>query len=318
VVDSRDDVIVVGAGVIGLSTAVRLAEVGLRVRVLTIDKPTETTSARAGAIWGPFLSEDPRVTGWSYDTLKVLEEISEGTRASGVTLCEGIEASKDPGEIPGYFKDLPHARVCDVDELPPGYLWGWHYRAPVVDMPVYMAYLERRFLDSGQGSIDYSAVTSLTDIDSARIVINCTGLAAGELTGDSGMHGLFGQLVVMSNPGITEFFAEFGEHDEVTYFMPQGSQIVLGGTIEPHHDGTAPDPDAVNAIIDRCAAIAPKIRDAVRLGVRNGLRPYRRTVRLEHTVDGDRHLIHNYGHGGSGVSVSWACADEVLRIVKNI
>jgi D-amino-acid oxidase len=49
------DVVVVGAGVTGLTTAVCLAEAGLRVTVVAAAPPAETTSSVAGAIWGPHL-----------------------------------------------------------------------------------------------------------------------------------------------------------------------------------------------------------------------------------------------------------------------
>ena len=59
-------VIVVGAGVIGLSCAVRLAEGGYDVAVFARDLPLETTSAVAAAIWYPYLSApEDRVAAWS-------------------------------------------------------------------------------------------------------------------------------------------------------------------------------------------------------------------------------------------------------------
>ena len=59
-------VIVVGAGVVGLSCAVRLLEAGHRVDVVARDLPLETTSAVAAALWYPYraLPQD-RVTAWS-------------------------------------------------------------------------------------------------------------------------------------------------------------------------------------------------------------------------------------------------------------
>ena len=52
-----------------------------------------------------------------------------------------------------------------------------------------------------------------------------------------------------------------------------------------------------------------------------GLRPTRTQVRLEkQTVDCgcNRQLkvVYNYGHGGSGVSLHWGCAEEAVQLVK--
>jgi D-amino-acid oxidase len=48
-----------------------------------------------------------------------------------------------------------------------------------------------------------------------------------------------------------------------------------------------------------------------------GIRPCRKTTfRLEAKSLGSKFLVHNYGHGGAGITMSWGCADEVCRIVK--
>jgi D-amino-acid oxidase len=46
-----------------------------------------------------------------------------------------------------------------------------------------------------------------------------------------------------------------------------------------------------------------------------GLRPGRPEIRLERE-DGPIPRIHNYGHGGSGITLSWGCAEETLRLVQ--
>jgi D-amino-acid oxidase len=47
-----------------------------------------------------------------------------------------------------------------------------------------------------------------------------------------------------------------------------------------------------------------------------GLRPYReQTYRLEPEVVGSKFVVHNYGHGGAGITLSWGCAHEVIDIV---
>ena len=70
-------VIVVGAGVIGLSCAVRLAEAGHRVDVVARDLPKETTSAVAAALWYPYLAM-PReqVTAWSARSFEVFSSLA--------------------------------------------------------------------------------------------------------------------------------------------------------------------------------------------------------------------------------------------------
>lgn len=48
-----------------------------------------------------------------------------------------------------------------------------------------------------------------------------------------------------------------------------------------------------------------------------GIRPVRKpTFRLETERIGQKAIVHNYGHGGAGITMSWGCAVEVLRLVR--
>jgi D-amino-acid oxidase len=315
---SEVDVLVVGAGVVGLTTAVRLAESGLRVEVRTEHAIDRTTSIAAGAIWGPFLTtEDERVLQWGADTFATLAALA-ATPDAGVSMVSGIEAARHQMSMPAWALPLPQSRPCDIDELPSGYVSGWRYCAPVVDMPIHMHYLINRFTAAG-GKLAVGHVTSLTDLaDKDTIVVNCTGWRARDLVPDPSVIPVRGQLVIVDNPGIEEFFAEFGEEEELLYLLPQGDKVILGGTVEPGRTDVTPDADAADGIVGRCAAVVPSLAKAVVQSHRVGVRPCRPSVRLEHTVTKGGHLIHNYGHGGSGVSLAWACADEVVQIVNKI
>ena len=69
------------------------------------------------------------------------------------------------------------------------------------------------------------------------------------------------------------------------------------------------------AIVRRCAALRPQLAGARVLGHRVGLRPVRDAVRLEREpLSGGRVLVHNYGHGGAGITVAWGCAEEAARL----
>ena len=55
----------------------------------------------------------------------------------------------------------------------------------------------------------------------------------------------------------------------------------------------------------------PALAGATVLRHQVGLRPARPVVRLEREGD----VVHCYGHGGAGVTLSWGCADEVVALV---
>ncbi len=92
------DVLVIGAGVIGLSTAICLAEAGSNVAVAAAELPPQTTSVAAGAVWGPHLvGMDDRIARWAEVTLARLTELGEN---GIVRLASGITADRDEAIAP--------------------------------------------------------------------------------------------------------------------------------------------------------------------------------------------------------------------------
>ena len=68
-------------------------------------------------------------------------------------------------------------------------------------------------------------------------------------------------------------------------------------------------------IVNKCAALDPSYANAPVENAKVGLRPGRPEVRLEaEEIEPGQILIHNYGHGGSGFTGSWGCADEVMNL----
>jgi D-amino-acid oxidase len=309
------DVLVIGAGVSGLTCSVRLAECGLRVRVRAEREPRESSSAAAGAIWDPIYATHPSVPVWASRTYDAfVRMVSEGSPC--VRLVDGVEASRTPIPTPDWAVHLPGYRDCTFDELPPGFASGWRYTAPIIDMPPYLSWLERRLLDA-DGEIVRGRLQSLAEaFDDAAVVVNCSGVGARELVPDPEVQPIRGQLVAIRNPGVTEFFAEHTDTlSEMTYLLPQGDVLLLGGSAEKGEAEMTPDLAIAEAIVERCGLVFPAIAGAELLGHRAGIRPDRPQIRLEHENLGDRHIVHNYGHSGAGVSLSWGCADDVAEIV---
>jgi D-amino-acid oxidase len=301
------DALVVGAGVSGLTTAVCLAEAGRRVRIWAAGTDDKTTSYAAGATWSPYLVESSdRVRAWSFETLQVLRELAADPD-TGIVLMAGVEAAREPVEPPEWRDGLDGFRMCTAAELPDGFVAGWRFVAPVLDMPSYLGYLRRRAEAAGVG-ISIRRIRSLDEATGAApVVVNCAGIGARELVPDPAVTPYRGQIVVVENPGITEFFVE--ESEPPLYFLPHGPTATLGGTAQEGDDNIVPDPDVAAAIVDRCSRIEPRLRNARVIGHRVGLRPARPTVRVERDSDG--RIVHNYGHGGAGITLSWGCANYV-------
>jgi D-amino-acid oxidase len=308
------EVIVVGGGVIGLTTAVVLAEGGARVRVWTRETVELTTSAVAGALWWPYRIEPEALVGeWALQSLRVYEELAARPEETGVRMVEGVQGGTRLDELGPWARRVPGLREARAEEYAGGGLWA---RLPLIDMSTHLPWLRERFLRAG-GTVEEASVTDLTEVP-APVVVNCTGLDSLDLVPDRSMRPVRGQLVVVENPGITTWFTSVDHSaDTSTYFFPQPGGLILGGTAEDGAWSMTPDPATAEAIIGRCAAIRPEIADARVLEHRVGLRPTRPAVRLERQVlRGGRVLVHNYGHGGAGITVAWGCAEEAAELAR--
>ena len=308
-------VVVVGCGVIGLTAAVCLREAGHDARIVTAELPPATTSSVAAAIWYPYKAyPEDRVLSWGSRTFEVFEELSQDP-TTGVIMREGVEIWHKQVSDPWWAGAVPVVRRCIEDELPPGYLDGHAFVAPIVEMPVYLGYLMDRF-DAAGGSVEQRTLSSLDEVD-ARVVVNCVGLGARELVGDTSMQPIRGQIVRVSNPGLGRFVLDEENPEGVTYIVPRSQDCILGGTAGEGEWDLEPDPEIAEGILRRCTELEPRLAGVEVLEHRVGLRPGRPEIRLEREdVAGGITRIHNYGHGGSGITLSWGCAEETLRLIE--
>src|SRR5579859_5063152 len=181
------DVLVIGAGVCGLTAGIRLAEAGRSVTIRTAVPPDQTTSVAAGAVWGAVRVGPPeRVLGWARTGLEVLSKLA-AEPGTGVRMGSGKEVSRSPLEPYYWTRLLSDLRPCQPSELPEGFTHGWHYSAPVATMPVYLEYLRARFERAG-GTIEVAGVPALAGLaglaGAAPVVVNCSGVGARDLVPD--------------------------------------------------------------------------------------------------------------------------------------
>jgi len=295
-------VIVVGAGVIGLTCAIRLLEAGYRVDIVARDLPLETTSSVAAAIWYPYraLPQD-RVTAWAAASYAEFAELARDP-ATGVVMRTGTEVfttrQPDPwwrGAVPGLDRET---------SLPKGYVDGWTFVTPVIETPLYLPWLAGRVEALG-GTITRLNLSRLPP--GADLVVNCSGLGSRLLAGDRTVTPVRGQLLYVDGVALDRWVLD---GSGPTFAIPRSRDIVVGGTAEEGDWSRTASPDTTAEILVRVSRLVPELAGATVRRVRVGLRPVRPGVRVERVED----VVHCYGHGGAGVTLSWGCADEVVAL----
>ncbi len=297
-------VVVVGAGVTGLSCAVRLAEEGHRVDVLARDLPLETTSVIAAALWYPYRAlPQGRVTAWSATSYAAFAELAR--QDTGVRMLAGTEVLHSRTDDPwwsGAVPDLAHVGP------PEGYADAWSFTAPVIDMPHYLRWLGTRLAELG-GTTTRISLAGLPQTDD--VVVNCAGLGSRRLAGDLDVHPVRGQVVIVKGVELDRWWLDSAGP---TYVVPRAETVVVGGTDQDGDWSRTPSPETATDILRRASRLVPALASARVVAHRVGLRPVRPEVRLE----AEGRVIHCYGHGGAGVTLSWGCADEVAGLVAGL
>jgi D-amino-acid oxidase len=327
-------VTVAGAGIAGLTCAVRLAEAGLRVDVLARELPLETSSAAGGGLWLPPRAEpSPEpwsgsaaagaadVARWARTTLRELRNLagSPAGEEAGVVLRPGLMLGPSAGAALRAVSD--DTGPVPVSAPAPGRASGWRVVLPVVDLDRYLPHLVRR-LEAAGGTLTRLALAALP---TRGVVVNCTGVAARAMAPDPGVTPARAQVVRLAAPpdGLGEWWHDATPGAEC-WVAPHGGHVVVGGPVEPGEWSPTPDPATAERLRERAARLVPALRDAAFLGHRVGLRPMRATVRLaterrDAALGGDPYtVVHCYGHGASGLALSWGTADDVLAAVRAV
>lgn len=369
------NILVVGGGVTGLTTAARLLDAGHRVVIWTRERAVDTTSSVAAATWYPYAVGGAHADAWSLTSFDIFtHELAQQPQVTGVMVRPLRYLMREPEEHGLVWKQRVNARDLTHDELSPGYTAGFTFDSPVIDMSIYLGYLERRVAERGgvteewriddwsEGFDAWSRLFADAPRDPAlpRVIVNCTGLDARTLVKEDandssdglGVRPARGQVVRIEANGFDQVLLEESDATRPTYVVPRINDIVLGGTYDVGKEMRAVDLATRNDILRRCAhlllhydkAFAMSLAalvggetetqfralvgaqhasaTAARLSASPdgcGLRPIRAEVALKRQALGDgRYIIHNYGHGGGGVTLSWGCAQEVVALVESL
>jgi len=347
--------LVVGAGIVGLTTAISLLESDWEKVIIIAELVSpETTSDGAAAFWEPFLSMPAeRVLKWSkYSWNKYMQIIrEENSLASGVHLIDGFEFGlEDPStfEPPEWMKLLEH-RSATPSEIPEGYTRGIYFVSCMIEMQRFMPWLNIKFRELG-GTIEIRKLYHLDELLNHNlnpdVIVNCTGLGSFDLLPDRDIFPIRGQVVKVDAPQVKNFYMASSvarsstfpeassspmfetstatydtqkESRDLVYILPRDDCVIIGGTVEPNNWNIIPDPRKTKEILNHADKLFPGISRARIIGEWVGLRPGRFEIRLEMEPmkqPSGVTLVHNYGHGGGGVTLCWGCAEEIVQLLK--
>jgi len=142
-------------------------------------------------------------------------------------------------------------------------------------------------------------------------------LGAKDIVGDNDVYPIRGQIVRVKATSLKRSLVDETGHLALTYIVPRSQDCILGGTAEEHNWNRAVDPLTAQEILRKCRQLDPTLANVEVLDHVVGLRPGRKEVRLEvEHVSSRCAVIHNYGHGGAGFTLSWGCAAEVVELAE--
>jgi D-amino-acid oxidase len=246
-------VAVIGAGVMGLSTARLAQERGHAATIYTAALPPETTSNIAGGQIHPASHFRPEsvTDAWyaqydaaliySWRRFQLLVGDDYGVRwlptyESGSGTPSGVLASVYPG-----FEHLDDT----ANPFPGGPVARYH--TMYVEPGRYLRQLTEDFLTAG-GQFEIRSFASPAEISALpeRVVFNCTGLGARALFGDEGLEPMRGQLVVL----LPQPEVQYAYSLDDGYMFPRPDGILLGGTFERGQWEATTTPAAIARIIE--------------------------------------------------------------------
>lgn len=301
----------------GLTTALVLRERGHQVTVYTASRTSDTVSAKAAASFVPHyveLADVPDdVVERSWRRLTGFEQ--QYGFMTGLRLRTHWEAASRVQERPSWLAVFPDAAEATFPDVPGGYAHAWRFTTLIAETPLYLPFLGARFLTDGGRIIKrpaFGSVADLLDELSEPVIMNCSGMGSRTLFGDNLLRPAKGQVaLVRPQPQLTYSISHDG-----FYAYPRVDGCVLGGTLEVDVDDETVDDVAIHLILRAARRILPDIGPDDVITTYAGVRPYReRSIRIERETLRDKVIVHNYGHGGAGITLSWGTAEHAADLL---
>ncbi|CAN8001313.1 unnamed protein product [Ixodes hexagonus] len=320
---------VVGAGIIGLTTALRILETveKVQVTIMTESFTPQTTADSAVGFFLPTLIDgvaDQKLRDWCVDSYNFYLQLirTQSAEQLGLTLTPSYLYSDTYDPRPLYAEAFLEYRDLTPEELattPGNFKYGIYCVSISFVCRKLLPYLMERFLRRG-GLFVKKKLSSLDELaGDYDVVVNCPGLGASSLVPDPDVTPIQGQTIRVCAPWIKNVVSAGDYH-----VCPTVDYVALGGSHVFGATSQVSDPEVAKDIWNNCLQLVPSLKDAEILANHVCLRPYRNPVRLEienRVVKGSRKtlpIVHSYGHGGAGITVSWGVAGDAAQLVQDV
>lgn len=310
----KRNIAIIGAGISGMSSALQLDETDAITIYAKAFSP-DITSNRAAAFWFPYhIRNDRRGISWcqmSYDFYKELAQDA----ATGISMKRLIKVLRKNvvEEEPVWMDFMPKGsyRLMDSMDLPIGVAKGYDIKVPLIETQIFLPYLRQRLEHKGVRFYEKEIMHFSEIANSYDLVINCSGLGSRKLCGDNRLVPVRGQVALLSPKKDLPIYLD---NEKPLYIVPRNDAIIVGGTYEEGIESEETDAGTIASIVDNARGAYPELQQHEVIGSWAGLRPYRPEVRVE--LEPGTNIIHNYGHGGSGFTLAFGCANEVAAIAR--
>jgi D-amino-acid oxidase len=304
---------IVGGGISGLSTAYALLKTNHEIRIIAKEFTPLITSNKAAAFWFPYhIRNDQRGISWGKFSYAAYENFSKnpGTGISMQQLIKVVRKEVEEQEMT-WVSFMPQGsyRVLEQNEYDEVYKIAYEVRVPLIETQIFLPWLMNE-LEKRNVLIAKKEIQSFDEIDDADLIINCAGLGARKLCNDEEVIPIRGQVALLSPNKNCSIFLD---NELPLYIVSRKDAMIVGGTYEEGIDEELTVPSTIEKLLQNAYDALPELRRQTFQGSWAGIRPYRPLVRVEK----EGNIIHNYGHGGSGFTLAWGCANDVVSLIGN-
>jgi D-amino-acid oxidase len=305
---------IIGSDISGLSCAYLLCEKGYDITVIAKAFSPNITSNRAAAFWFPYhIRNDKRGVSWAQKSYSFYEQLSADA-STGISMKQLIKVLREntEEEEPIWVDFIPKGALKKVPEkdLAADVAIAYDVTVPLIETQIFLPYL-KSYVSAKNVKFVEREINSFDEVkNDFDFVINCSALGSQKLCNDKSIIPVRGQVALIET---RTDFPIYLDNEKPLYLVPRKDAMIIGGTYEENLYEEKTESSTIEKILNTAYEVFPELKQQKVIGSWAGLRPYRPTVRVEK----ENNIIHDYGHGGSGFTIAFGCADEVMKLVES-